>query len=58
MSKAVFLNDFLIKPPFIRIGIPNMVNDKAKKELNHEYRPLKDTITEFYSWQKERGVIK
>jgi dihydroflavonol-4-reductase len=42
----------------LKNGHPNMVNDKAKKELNHEYRTLIETITEFYSWQKERGVIK
>jgi len=42
----------------LKYGHPNMVNDKAKQELNHEFRPLKETITEFYSWQKERGVIE
>lgn len=42
----------------LKLGHPNMVNEKAKKELNHTCRPLKETISDFYEWQKKRGVIK
>lgn len=42
----------------LKLGHPNMVNDKAKKELNHICRPLEETIRDFYEWQKKRGTIK
>ncbi|NOQ75224.1 MAG: NAD-dependent epimerase/dehydratase family protein [Crocinitomix sp.] len=42
----------------LKLGHPHMVNDKAKKELNHVCRPLEETIRDFYDWQKKRGTIK
>lgn len=32
----------------LKLGHPNMRNDKAKKELNHTCRPLVETIKDFY----------
>lgn len=42
----------------LKLGHPNMVNEKAKKELNHVCRPLKETIVDFYTWQRERKIIE
>jgi dihydroflavonol-4-reductase len=42
----------------LKLGHPNMVSDKAKKELDHVCRPLEETIRDFYVWQKERGTIQ
>lgn len=42
----------------LKLGHPNMVNEKAKKELGHVCRPLKETIADFYKWNKERNVIE
>jgi dihydroflavonol-4-reductase len=42
----------------LKYGHPNMVNEKAKKELGHVCRPLKETIADFYKWNKERKVIQ
>ncbi len=42
----------------LKLGHPNMVNEKAKKELGHVCRPLKETIADFYKWNKERKVIQ
>ncbi len=42
----------------LKLGHPNMVNEKAQKELNHTCRPLIETISDFYDWQKKRGIIK
>lgn len=42
----------------LKLGHPNMVNEKAQKELGHVCRPLKETIADFYTWQRERGVIQ
>lgn len=41
----------------LKLGHPNMVNEKAKKELGHVCRPLAETITDFYKWNKERKII-
>jgi len=42
----------------LKLGHPNMVNEKAKKELGLTCRPLKETIADFYAWNKERNVIQ
>ncbi len=42
----------------LKLGHPNMVSEKAKQELGHTFRPLSQTIADFYEWQKERGVIQ
>ncbi len=42
----------------LKYGHPNMVNEKAKKELGHVCRPLNETIADFYKWNKERKVIQ
>jgi dihydroflavonol-4-reductase len=36
----------------LKFGHPKMDNSKAKSELNHTCRPLKETIADFYTWQK------
>lgn len=41
----------------LKLGHPNMVNEKAKKELGHVCRPLVETINDFYKWNKERKII-
>ena len=38
-------------------GHPNMDCTKARTELNHKCRPLEDTLSDFFKWQKENGVI-
>jgi dihydroflavonol-4-reductase len=42
----------------LKYGHPNMVNEKAKNELGHVCRPLKETVIDFYAWHKERKMIK
>jgi len=42
----------------LKYGHPNMDNSKAKIELNHTCRPLKETIVDFYAWQKNKNVIQ
>lgn len=42
----------------LKLGHPNMVNEKAKKELGHTCRPLEETIRDFYEWNKTRNIIK
>lgn len=42
----------------LKLGHPNMVNEKAKKELEHVCRPLKESIADFYKWNKERNIIQ
>jgi dihydroflavonol-4-reductase len=42
----------------LKFGHPNMVNDKARKALDHTCRPLKETIADFYDWQKKKGIIE
>ena len=42
----------------LKLGHPDMRSDKAKEELGHEFRPLKETIKDFYAWQIERGIIE
>lgn len=41
----------------LKYGHPNMVSDKAKKELGHVCRPLNETIADFYAWNMDRGSI-
>lgn len=42
----------------LKLGHPNMDSSKAAKELDHYYRPLSETIADFYEWQKNKGVLK
>lgn len=42
----------------LKLGHKNMNNQKATDELGHQCRPLVETIRDFYTWQKERGIIK
>lgn len=42
----------------LKLGHPDMRNDKAVKDLKMTCRPLSETLLDFYTWQKERGVIK
>lgn len=42
----------------LKLGHPNMSNEKAKKELGHVCRPLKETLADFYKWNIERKVIQ
>lgn len=39
-------------------GHPDMDHSKAQLELGHVPRPLDATLRDFYSWQKEQGVIQ
>lgn len=41
----------------LKLGHPDMKNDKAKAELGHEVRDLEETIRDFYEWQRKQGVI-
>lgn len=41
----------------LKLGHPNMANEKAKIELGHQVRPLIDTISDFYDWQRQRKII-
>lgn len=42
----------------LKYGHPNMDTSKAQKELGHTFRPLEETIVDYYKWQRNRGVIK
>jgi nucleoside-diphosphate-sugar epimerase len=39
----------------LQYGHPDMVSAKAQRELNHSFRPLEESIADFYKWQKEQG---
>jgi dihydroflavonol-4-reductase len=41
----------------LRSGHHNMISEKAQRELDHHCRPLKESIADFYEWQKSRNVI-
>ncbi len=41
----------------IRNGHPNMNHTKAKAVLNHNPRPLEETLHDFFEWQIENKVI-
>ena len=41
----------------LKLGHPNMVNEKAVKELGHQVRPLSETLKDFYNWHLERGTL-
>jgi len=38
-------------------GHPNMDNTKARIELNHQCRPLEETLNDFFAWQKENQLL-
>lgn len=41
----------------LKNGHPNMNNAKARNELGHQVRPLENTLTDFFNWQKEKLKI-
>lgn len=41
----------------LKNGHPAMDNSKAKRDLGFKCRPLVETLTDFYAWQKEKKVI-
>jgi len=41
----------------IRNGHPKMNHTKARAVLNHNPRPLEETLRDFFDWQIENGVI-
>ena len=41
----------------LKYGHTNMVNAKAQRELRHSFRPLEESIADYYEWQKMRKVI-
>ena len=41
----------------LKLGHPDMCSDKAQQELDHSFRPLEETIRDFYNWHLERGTI-
>ena len=41
----------------LKNGHRNMNNEKAKQRLGHICRPMRETLKDFYEWQKQRGVI-
>jgi len=42
----------------LKLGHPNMDNQKAVRELNHQCRPLQETIRDFYEWHKQQKTIQ
>lgn len=42
----------------LKYGHPKMDNSKAKSELNHSCRSLKETIADFYAWQRTQNTIQ
>lgn len=42
----------------LKLGHPNMVNEKAKQAFGHTCRPLNETIADFYDWNKKQNKIK
>jgi hypothetical protein len=41
----------------LKSGHPDMRSDKAQRELGHTFRPLEESISDFYKWQKQKKVI-
>lgn len=41
----------------LKNGHPNIVNDKAKKELDLKNRPMIETVKDFYAWQDEQAKV-
>jgi dihydroflavonol-4-reductase len=42
----------------LKYGHTNMVSTKAQKELGHKFRPLEESIADFYEWMKMRNVVQ
>jgi dihydroflavonol-4-reductase len=42
----------------LKYGHKNMMSTKAQKELAHSFRPLEESVTDFYEWMKMRNVIQ
>ena len=42
----------------LKLGHPNMSNQKASEELGHQVRPLSETLKDFYQWHLDRGTLK
>ncbi len=42
----------------LKYGHPKMDNSKAKSELNHNCRPLKETIADFYAWKGTQNILQ
>lgn len=42
----------------LKLGHPNMQNEKAKNAFNHQCRPLEETIKDYYAWNKEQKNIE
>lgn len=40
----------------LKRGHPNLRNDKARAQLGHKARPLKDTLRDFYLWVDKKEV--
>lgn len=41
----------------LKYGHKNMISDKAQKELGHTFRPLEESVADFYEWMKNRKII-
>jgi dihydroflavonol-4-reductase len=41
----------------LKDGHPNMNNSKARRLLNHNVRPLKESLTDFFDWQRAHKQI-
>lgn len=42
----------------LKNGHPNIVNDKAKSELNLNERPMTATLNDFFKWNEDRNAIQ
>jgi len=54
-TKPVFTREAL---DALKYGHKNMVSTKAQKELGHSFRPLEESVADFYEWIKTRNAIK
>ncbi|MCG3165821.1 MAG: GDP-L-fucose synthase [Bacteroidia bacterium] len=42
----------------LKYGHKNMVSTKAQKQLGHSFRPLEESVADYYEWMKTRNVIQ
>jgi dihydroflavonol-4-reductase len=42
----------------LKYGHTNMVSTKAQNELGHSFRPLEESVADYYEWMKTRKVIQ
>jgi dihydroflavonol-4-reductase len=54
-AAPVFTNEAL---DALKYGHKNMASTKAQKELGHTFRPLEESVADYYEWMKTRNVIK